>query len=306
MSELAAVAPVVTPVAAGLAAAALSAWIWPLIERVERPRRSRRRTRAEPRRPLAVRSIVVKALARLAENRRVRELLAQVGPSEPRLRELVLVSGLSVRPRDLRGAQLAAACALAAVAMRLARGSPPPLGLALLAPAAWGGAMLPVLWLRRKGERRLKRMRAVLPDGLELVRACVAGGLPLRRSLAQAARHCREPLSGELAALVAATAAGAPLIDAVDEFDRRNPLPEVRALATAIRQAERHGAPLAALLTAIADDARRARERSIADRAAAAAPQIQLIVAALLVPAALLELAALLLAAFARGELTLL
>ncbi len=258
---------------------------------------------------------------------RARRLLAQAGPSDVRLHELALVAAggspaqattgdrpgvaatggaAGLQLRELRGLQLACAGVLALLVTRLAGGPFTPAGVVLALPAAWGGSMLPVWWLSAHGARRMRDLRAVLPDGLELVRACVAGGLPLRRALAAAAGHCREPLAGELAALAAATGMGVPLLDAIDEFAARNPLPEVRALAVAIRQAERHGMPLAQVLGAIADDARRARERAIADRAAAAAPQIQLVVAALLVPAALLELAALLLAAVARGELRLL
>jgi tight adherence protein C len=244
-------------------------------------------------------------IARRVAGTRLAELVALVGPSDERLLRIARVAAVDAGLRELRGAQLLCAAAMAVAALRAAR-SPAPAGLVIALAAAWGGAMFPAWWLGRVGARRMRALRSVLPDGLELTRACVTGGLPLRRALAATAAHCREPLAGELRWLGAQASVGVPLVVAVDELAARNPLPEVRALAVAVKQAERHGAPLAGLLAAIADDARQARERAIADRAAAAAPQIQLVVAGLLVPAALLQFAALLIAALARGELTLL
>ncbi len=72
----------------------------------------------------------------------------------------------------------------------------------------------------------------------------------------------------------------------------RCPLPELDALAAALRRADRHGAPLAPALRALAADARADRARAVRDRAARGAPKIQLVIALLLVPAILLLVAA--------------
>jgi tight adherence protein C len=79
---------------------------------------------------------------------------------------------------------------------------------------------------------------------------------------------------------------------------RRCPLEEVAALVAAIGRAERHGAPLTPSLRAIAVDARAHRAQRLRERAARAAPQIQLVVALLLVPAVMLIVGACLAAGF--------
>jgi tight adherence protein C len=79
-------------------------------------------------------------------------------------------------------------------------------------------------------------------------------------------------------------ALGTPRADALATLTRRAPAAGIPALAAAIERADRHGAPLGPALTALADDARAERARRIRERAARAAPQIQLVVALLLVP----------------------
>ncbi len=166
-----------------------------------------------------------------------------------------------------------------------------------------GAAELPVWWLRRRADRRSVALRAALPDALELMRACLAAGLALRRSLSLVADHCSEPVATEFACVAAETAFGIPQATALDGLAARNPEPEIRSLVSAIRQAERHGSPLAPVIAAQAHDARLALNREIIERAARAGPKIQLIVSTTIVPAALLAFAAVVIAAIARGDL---
>jgi tight adherence protein C len=72
----------------------------------------------------------------------------------------------------------------------------------------------------------------------------------------------------------------------------RAPLPAVQALIAAIGRSERHGAPLSDGLRALAAQARADQGRALTEQAAKAAPKIQLVVALLLVPAAMLVVAA--------------
>jgi tight adherence protein C len=83
------------------------------------------------------------------------------------------------------------------------------------------------------------------------------------------------------------------------EWRARCPLPAAAAFTVALTRADRHGTPLAPALAALAADARGDRARRLDDRAAKAAPKIQLVVALLLVPAVLLLVAAALLGALA-------
>jgi tight adherence protein C len=66
----------------------------------------------------------------------------------------------------------------------------------------------------------------------------------------------------------------------------------VAALVAAMERSARHGAPLAPTLAAQSAHARAARARVLAERAARAGPKIQLAVALLLVPSAMLLVAA--------------
>jgi tight adherence protein C len=85
---------------------------------------------------------------------------------------------------------------------------------------------------------------------------------------------------------------GVPQAEALETLTARAPIPGVAQLTAALHRAATHGAPLGPVLAAIAADARAERARALRDRAARAAPQIQLVVALLLVPAVLLLVAA--------------
>ncbi len=217
-------------------------------------------------------------------------------------------AGLAGRltPRDVASAR--AACLIGALMLtpRLASALPSRMLIVLLPTLLWAAAELPLLMLSRRGARRGEALRAALPDALDLLRACLAAGLPLRRSLTLVADHCAEPVAGEFSIVAAETAFGIPQSTALDGLAARNPQPEVRALVAAIRQAERNGSPLAPVIAAQARDSRLAHNRAIVERGARAGPKIQLIVSATLVPGALLAFAAILVAAVARGDLTIL
>ena len=72
----------------------------------------------------------------------------------------------------------------------------------------------------------------------------------------------------------------------------------VATLAAAIARSDRHGAPLAPALSALAAEARAEQSRRLRDGAARAAPKIQLVVALVLVPAVMLLVGAVLVQGF--------
>lgn len=208
-----------------------------------------------------------------------------------------------IAPKDVAAARAACVLGVLALSPRLAAAVPPRLLPLVLGVLIWSAAELPLLLLARRGARRAAALRAALPDALDLLRACLAAGLPLRRSLSLVAEHCAEPVAGEFAQVAVETAYGIPQGEAFTRLAARNPEPEVRALVQALRQAERGGSPLAPLIAAQARDARLALNRTIVERGARAGPKIQLIVSATIVPGALIAFAAIVTAAIARGEL---
>ncbi len=132
---------------------------------------------------------------------------------------------------------------------------------------------------------------------LDLLRVAVAAGLAPKRALAEVGRRHPGVLAGELRRAAARTALGTPAETALTELEARCPATGIAPLVAALRRAERHGAPLAPALTAQAAEARARAAQRATEAAARAAPQIQLVVALLLVPAVMLLVAAALLPA---------
>jgi Flp pilus assembly protein TadB len=211
-----------------------------------------------------------------------------------------------ITARDVAAARVACILLAIILAPRIATALPLRM-LPIAIPALlWAASHLPLYLLARRAAKRGAAMREALPDALDLLRACLAAGLALRRSLSLVADHCAEPVAAEFACVAAETAFGIPQSTALDGLAARNPEPEVRALVSAIRQAERNGSPLAPVIATQAADARLAHNRAIIERGARAGPKIQLVVSATIVPGALIGLAAIVIAAIARGELKLL
>jgi tight adherence protein C len=134
------------------------------------------------------------------------------------------------------------------------------------------------------------------------VPVAVEAGLTPLRALGEVGRRRGEVLAGELGAAATVAALGVPRTRALDRLTRRCPSGGVTALGAAIpphqsRRTERHGAPLGNALSAVAADARAQRAQRLRERAARAAPKIQLVAALLLASATMLLVAAALTAA---------
>ena len=104
------------------------------------------------------------------------------------------------------------------------------------------------------------------------------------RALAEVGRRHPGMLAAELHRAAHAVALGVPAADALTQLERRCPAAGIAPLGATLRRAARHGAPLGPALEAQAAEARSRCARAHAERAARAAPQVQLVVALLLVP----------------------
>lgn len=204
-----------------------------------------------------------------------------------------------VGPGDAMTAKLGAALAGVLVAATFGTAAPGRAGLLALVVLPPAGFLAPDVWLARLGRRRARVIAGELPEVLDLLRVVVGAGLPPARALGEVGARRRGLLATELARVAAAIAVGVPRSEATRQLTRRCPLPAVIALAAALERADRHGAPLAPSLRALAADARADRARRIADHAARAGPKIQLVVALLLVPAVLALVAAAMVSALA-------
>jgi tight adherence protein C len=160
---------------------------------------------------------------------------------------------------------------------------------ASLAPLAAAGAFLaPDVLIRRRARARAETIDAELGDVLDLLRVAVAARLSPSHALSEVGRRHPGTLAAELDRAAHAIALGVPLAQALTSLERRCPAPGVAPLIATLERAARHGAPLGPALAAQAAEARARAGRRHTEAAARAAPQVQLVVALLLVPSVLL------------------
>jgi tight adherence protein C len=190
----------------------------------------------------------------------------------------------------------------------IARGAGGVLGLLvglLAAPAAPGrlswlviaglpaaGALAPDALLERAARMRRERLVAALPDALDLLAVNAATGRNTAAGFAEISASGEGPLAVELAIAVSEISAGTPQEQALASLRERVSGSELAALVAAIERSRRYGSPLAEQLRRQARALRIDQRRAVQERAARAAPKIQLVVAMVLVPSVLLMIAA--------------
>jgi len=234
-------------------------------------------------------------------------------PARDELPRVVRILGAVPAPGSVRG--LLAGRVDAAVVV--AAGLPPGVAVPALARARAGGAVLgaimgglmalialPLVVMapigaaagRGAGDRavgRRARMRRAqvadaLPDLLDLMVICVEAGMALDPALGLAAARLGGPLGEEVHRTLSDQSLGTPRRDAYAGLAARTGSDDVARLVASLLQAEELGTPLAVALAGQADALRAARRQRARDRAARAAPRIQLVVALVMVPGALL------------------
>lgn len=213
---------------------------------------------------------------------------------EARLQRAALEQRITIRGFVL----LKFAGALAGVLFGVAVAALAPVRLrpVLLALTTAAGFLAPDALAERIARRRRAAVLAALPDALDLLAVGVSGGRAPAGVLGQIAATGPEPLASELAVALADVDCGASLDDAMATMRRRLPGPELGTLAAALERSRRHGSPLAEQLHAQAAAQRLDARRRLAERAARAAPKIQLVIALVLVPSVLLTIVAALIA----------
>ncbi len=154
------------------------------------------------------------------------------------------------------------------------------------------GFFAPDALLEREARRRRRRLLAALPDALDLLAVSAGSGRGPAAGLEQLAQAGIGPLAEELRITSAELSCGASLGAALQALRGRVPGSELATLVASIERSRRFGSPLADQLQRQATALRRDSRRAVEERAARAAPKIQLIVALILVPSVLLMIAA--------------
>jgi tight adherence protein C len=205
-----------------------------------------------------------------------------------------LVRGREVRlrvPKLLLGKLLGAGCGalLGLVGSPMVPGR---LSVLVLIGLPAAGFFLPNAIIERRARQRQRRLVAALPDALDLLAVSVGSGRGPAAGIEQLARAGEGPLAEELRLTLAELSCGVPLSAALTSLRSRVPGGELATLVAAIERSRKFGSPLADQLRRQATALRRDSRRAVEERAARAAPKIQLVVALVLVPSVLLMIAA--------------
>jgi tight adherence protein C len=194
--------------------------------------------------------------------------------------------GDALTAAGLGRARAGAALAGGGLVLPVAALAPPALVLAPLAAVA--GALWPSRWLARREAARRRALVRELPDLLDLLGICVESGMALDPALELAAGRLGGELGAEIDRVLRDLSFGTQRADAYRALVERAGAPELAQTVGALLQAEELGAPLSRALEGQAEGLRVARRQAARERAAKAAPKIQLVVALLMVPAVLL------------------
>jgi tight adherence protein C len=192
----------------------------------------------------------------------------------------------------LFAAKLAGAAVGGLVGLTASPAAPGRLALLVVIAMPAAGFLAPDVVLERRARRRRRRLIAALPDALDLLAVSAGSGRGPASGIEQLARAGEGPLAEELRLAVADLSCGVPLGTALDSLRRRVPGSELATLVAAIERSRRFGSPLADQLRRQASALRRDSRREVEERAARAAPKIQLVVALVLVPSVLLMITA--------------
>jgi tight adherence protein C len=192
--------------------------------------------------------------------------------------------------------KLAGAAVGGLVGLAAAPAAPGRLSLLVAVGLPAAGFLAPDALLERRARLRNRRLVGALPDACDLLAVAAAAGRGPASGFAELARGSEGPLADELRMTVAELSCGRSLGAALRALRSRVPGSEIATLCAAIERSRRYGSPLAEQLRRQSSALRSDQRRAVEERAARAAPKIQLVVALVLVPSVLLMITAALIA----------
>ena len=149
--------------------------------------------------------------------------------------------------------------------------------VALAIGAAWLGLKIPDLFLKNMIKRRQLSIRRAFPDALDLLLICVESGMSIDHAFRKVSEEIGSqslPLAEELMLTTAELSYLQDRREAFDHFAERTDLDGVKAVCTALVQAERYGTPLAQSLRVLAQEIRDMRMSEAEKKAAALPPKL--------------------------------
>jgi tight adherence protein C len=143
--------------------------------------------------------------------------------------------------------------------------------------AAWLGMKLPQLFLKNLITRRQLSVRRAFPDALDLLLICVEAGMSIEVAFRRVSQEIGSQSIALAEELTLTTAELSYLPDrrqAYDNLSIRTGLDGVKAVCTALIQAERYGTPIAQALRVLAQEIRDMRMGEAEKKAAALPPKL--------------------------------
>ena len=119
--------------------------------------------------------------------------------------------------------------------------------LAMAFAAAWLGMRIPTLFIRNRIARRQLSIRRAFPDALDLLLICVESGMSIEAAIKKVSQEIigqSIPLAEELTLTTAELSYLQERRQAYDNLAMRTDLEGVKAVCTALIQAERYGTPI--------------------------------------------------------------
>ena len=140
-------------------------------------------------------------------------------------------------------------------------------GLLFTVGLAAGGFFAPDYFVNLKARARRERIRADLPDALDLLAVSVEAGLGFDGAIAKITEHMEGPLADEFGLTLGEMRIGESRQDALKRMAERVDAPELSSFTRAIIQADQLGTSLGRILRVQAADSRLRRQAAAEERA---------------------------------------
>jgi tight adherence protein C len=149
------------------------------------------------------------------------------------------------------------------------------IGLAI--GAAYIGFYLPNMFIENLVQRRQTSIKNAFPDSLDMLLICVQSGMSVEAAFQKVSGEVG-PSSLELAEELSLTTAELSYLQdrrqAFENLGKRTGIPGIKAVATALIQAERYGTPVGTALRVMAKENREMRMSEAEKKAAALPPKL--------------------------------
>jgi tight adherence protein C len=154
---------------------------------------------------------------------------------------------------------------------------PPLIKLMIALAAAFVGTYLPNVFIENLVQKRRQAIKVVFPDALDMLLICVQSGMSVEAAFGRVSKEVAGQ-SMELAEELSLTTAELSYLtdrrQAFENLGKRIGVPGVKAVTTALIQAERYGTPVGQALRVMAKENRDIRQSDAEKKAAALPPKL--------------------------------